>query len=296
MSEAGVGTIATGVAKGYDDMITSSGFDGGTGASPLSSVKYAGSPWELGLVETHNALVENGLRHKVRLQVDGGLKTGLDIIKAAILGAESFGFGTAPLISLGCKFLRICHLNNCATGVATQDETLRRDHFKGLPDMAMNYFKFVTTETRQWLARLGVSRLTELIGRVDLLEIVEGENDKQRKLRLDDLLVQPVVPEGSALFNQQRNHPHDSGTLNLDLVKRYGDAVADKSGGRGYVVVRNTDRSVGARLSGVIALQHGDRGMDDAPLTNALQGTAGQSFGGFTAGGLTLSLTGDAHV
>ncbi len=295
VSEPGVGTIATGVAKGYADMITISGYDGGTGASPLSSVKYAGSPWELGLVETHAALVENGLRHKVRLQVDGGLKTGLDIVKAAILGAESFGFGTAPLISLGCKYLRICHLNNCATGVATQDETLRRDHFKGLPEMAMNYFRFVTAETRQWLARLGVSRLTDLIGRVDLLEIVEGENDKQRQLALDGLLIQPVVPDGSALFNQQRNQPHDAGRLNLNLVARYGEAVANKSGGRGYVVVRNTDRSVGATLSGVIARSHGDRGMDDAPLTIEMQGTAGQSFGAFNAGGLKLVLTGDAN-
>ncbi|NNK14623.1 MAG: glutamate synthase large subunit, partial [Desulfofustis sp.] len=295
VSEPGVGTIATGVAKGYADMITISGYDGGTGASPLSSVKYAGSPWELGLIETHNALVENGLRHKVRLQVDGGMKTGLDIVKAAILGAESFGFGTAPLISLGCKYLRICHLNNCATGVATQDETLRRDHFKGLPEMAMNYFRFVTTETRQWLAQLGVARLTDLIGRVDLLEIVEGENDKQRKLVLDDLLLQPSVPEGSALFNQIRNEPHDPGKLNLELVERYGDSAIKKSGGQGYVVVRNTDRSIGARLSGLIARTHGDRGMDDALLTIDMQGTAGQSFGVFNAGGLKLVLTGDAN-
>jgi glutamate synthase (NADPH/NADH) large chain len=295
VSEPGVGTIATGVAKGYADMITISGYDGGTGASPLSSVKYAGSPWELGLVETHNSLVENGLRHKVRLQVDGGLKTGLDIIKAAILGAESFGFGTAPLISLGCKYLRICHLNNCATGVATQDETLRRDHFKGLPEMAMNYFKFVTAETREWMARLGVAGLTDLIGRVDLLEIVEGENDKQRKLALDGLLEVSAPPEGSALFNQQRNPPHDNGELNLNLVEQYADSVTSKSGGRGYCAIRNTDRSVGARLSGLIARMHGDRGMDDAPLTIEMLGTAGQSFGVFNAGGLKLVLTGDAN-
>jgi glutamate synthase (NADPH/NADH) large chain len=199
------------------------------------------------------------------------------------------------LISLGCKYLRICHLNNCATGVATQDETLRRDYFKGLPEMAMNYFRFVTAETRQWLARLGVARLTDLIGRVDLLEIVEGENDKQRKLLLDELLVQPEVPEGSALFNKIRNEPHDPGRLNLELVERYGDSVTKKRGGQGYVVVRNTDRSIGARLSGLIARTHGDRGMDDAPLTVEMQGTAGQSFGVFNAGGLKLVLTGDAN-
>ncbi|MEJ2056780.1 MAG: glutamate synthase large subunit [Desulfofustis sp.] len=295
VSEPGVGTIATGVAKGYAEMITISGYDGGTGASPLSSVKYAGSPWELGLVETHGSLVENGLRHKVRLQVDGGLKTGLDVIKAAILGAESFGFGTAPLISLGCKYLRICHLNNCATGVATQDETLRRDHFKGLPEMAMNYFRFVCAETREWMARLGVSRLTDLIGRVDLLEIAEGENDRQRKLVLDGLLEIPEPPEGSALYQKQRNHPHDSGVLNQSLVEEYTEIVAGKSGGRGYRAIRNTDRSVGAMLSGVIARLHGDRGMDDRDLTIEMQGTAGQSFGVFNAGGLKLVLTGDAN-
>ena len=295
VSEPGVGTIATGVAKGYADMITISGYDGGTGASPLSSVKYAGSPWELGLVETHTALVENGLRHKVRLQVDGGLKTGLDIIKAAILGAESFGFGTAPLISLGCKYLRICHLNNCATGVATQDDTLRRDHFKGLPEMVMNYFRFVTRETREMMAQLGAEKLTDLIGRVDLLELIDGQNEKQRNLVLDDLLVAPTAPAGSSLHNLQRNPPHDAGELNNRLVVRYEDAVINKTGGRGGMSIRNTDRSAGARLSGLIAKHHGDLGMDDAPLTVEMQGTAGQSFGVFNAGGLKLVLTGDAN-
>lgn len=295
VSEPGVGTIATGVAKGYADMITISGYDGGTGASPLTSVKYAGSPWELGLVETHRALVDNGLRHKIRLQVDGGLKSGLDIVKAAILGAESFGFGTAPLISLGCKYLRICHLNNCATGVATQDETLRRDHFKGLPEMVINYFQFLATETRNWLALLGVNKLTDLIGRTDLLEIVEGENDKQRKLDLTDLLVVPTVDDTISLCNSQRNHPHDKGVLNLKLSEQYETAVADKSGGRGYASICNTDRSVGARLSGNIAALHGDRGMDGSPITIEMQGTAGQSFGVFNAGGLKLVLTGDAN-
>lgn len=295
VSEPGVGTIATGVAKGYADMITISGYDGGTGASPLSSVKYAGSPWELGLVETHTALVENGLRHKVRLQVDGGLKTGLDIVKAAILGAESFGFGTAPLISLGCKYLRICHLNNCATGVATQDETLRRDHFKGLPEMVMNYFRFITTETREWMAGLGVEYLTDLIGRVDLLEIIDGENEKQQKLDITDLLIAPISPSSSGLCNSQRNPPHDVGELNNRMIAQYGDAAINKTGGRGVMSIRNTDRSVGSRLSGLIAKHHGDLGMDDAPLTLEMRGTAGQSFGAFNAGGLKLVLTGDAN-
>ncbi|MGL9773841.1 MAG: glutamate synthase-related protein [Sodalis sp. (in: enterobacteria)] len=156
VSKPGVGTIATGVAKAYADLITIAGYDGGTGASPLSSVKYAGSPWELGLVETQQALVANGLRHKIRLQVDGGLKTGQDIIKAAILGAESFGFGTGPMVALGCKYLRICHLNNCATGVvATQDEKRRRDHYHGLPERVTNHFHFIAQETCEIMAELG---------------------------------------------------------------------------------------------------------------------------------------------
>ena len=184
VAEAGVGTIATGVAKAYADLITISGYDGGTGASPLTSIKYAGSPWELGLPETHAALCANDLRNKVKLQTDGGLKTGLDVIKAAILGAESFGFGTAPMVSMGCKYLRICHLNNCATGVATQNQILRMKHFIGKADMVMNYFKFVATEVREIMAQLGISKLESLIGRVDLLEALEGSNNRQQRLDL----------------------------------------------------------------------------------------------------------------
>ena len=177
-----MGTIATGVAKAYADLITISGHDGGTGASPLTSVKYAGSPWELGLAEAHQALVENNLRHHVRLQVDGGLKTGLDVIKGAILGAESFGFGTGPMVALGCKYLRICHLNNCATGVATQQQQLREKHFKGLPEMVSNYFTALATEVQHWLAKLAVANIDLLIGRVDLLKLLPGETEQQQRL------------------------------------------------------------------------------------------------------------------
>ncbi|GAL10626.1 glutamate synthase [NADPH] large chain [Vibrio astriarenae] len=159
-------------------------------------MKYAGSPWELGLAETQQALVANGLRHKIRLQVDGGLKTGLDVVKAAILGAESFGFGTAPMVAMGCKFLRICHLNNCATGVATQDETLRREYFKGLPDMVVNYFTGLAEEVRELLALLGVEKLTDLIGRTDLFEALDGYTAKQTKLDLSDIITKPECPEG----------------------------------------------------------------------------------------------------
>ncbi len=295
VSEPGVGTIATGVVKAYADLITISGYDGGTGASPLTSVKYAGSPWELGLAETQQALVANGLRHKVRLQVDGGLKTGLDIIKAAILGAESFGFGTGPLIALGCKFLRICHLNNCATGVATQDETLRKEYFAGVPQMVMNYFRFMVQETRMHMAELGIVRLTDLIGRTDLLEELPGISAKQRKLDLSHLLETIQPPATSSLFFQESNVPDDPGRLNSRIDERFRETVKSMEGGGGSFTIRNTDRTVGARLSGTIASLHGNSGMKDAPIHLLFSGTAGQSFGAWNAGGLNMVLTGDAN-
>ncbi len=295
VSEPGVGTIATGVTKAYADLITISGYDGGTGASPLTSVRYAGSPWELGLVEAHQALVENGLRHKVRLQVDGGLKTGQDIVKAAILGAEHFGFGTAPLIALGCKYLRICHLNNCATGVATQDDNLRRKHFHGLPQMVMNYFTFLTTETRQLMAELGVARLIDLIGRTDLLEILPGDTEKQQALDLRPLLVQPKCSSKTALYHLEENDPADRGELNRLITECHGEAVRTGSSERASYGIHNTDRSVGARLSGIIARTHGREGLVAAEITLDFTGTAGQSFGVWNAQGLNMYLTGDAN-
>jgi len=295
VSGPGVGTIAAGVAKAYADFITISGYDGGTAASPLTSVKYAGCPWELGLAEAHQALVTNGLRHKVRLQVDGGLKTGVDIVKAAILGAESFGFGTAPMIALGCKFLRICHLNNCATGVATQDEVLREQFFKGLPDQVMNYFKFIAHDVREILARLGVANLTDIIGRVDLLTQIEGVSAKQQKLDLSPIIAPVVAADHTALHQTEENNPFDEGKLNKQMVAVAQDAVAHSSGGEFRFTIQNTDRSVGATLSGEIARHHGDQGMAIAPITMHLAGTAGQSFGVWNAGGLNLILTGDAN-
>ena len=295
VSEPGVGTIATGVAKAYADLITISGYDGGTGASPLTSVKYAGSPWELGLAETQQALVSNGLRHKIRLQVDGGLKTGLDVVKAAILGAESFGFGTAPMVALGCKYLRICHLNNCATGVATQDEKLRRDFFKGLPEQVMNYFIGVGQEVRELLALLGVEKLTDLIGRTDLLESLEGFTAKQAKLDLSPILVAPTPKEGKTLYCSEPNTPFDNAELSQTLVEQTLPAIESRSGGDFYFDICNTDRSIGARLSGEIAQRYGNQGMSASPVTLHLTGTAGQSFGVWNAGGLNLKLTGDAN-
>lgn len=296
VAEAGVGTIAAGVAKAYADLITISGYDGGTGASPLTSIRYAGAPWELGLAETHQTLRGNDLRGKVRVQTDGGLKTGLDVIKAAILGAESFGFGTAPMVALGCKYLRICHLNNCATGVATQNDKLRKDHFIGTVEMVINFFTYVAEETREWLAKLGVRSLEELIGRTDLLEVLPGETAKQGNLDLSPLLASAHIPADKPQFCQvPKNPPFDEGLLAEKMVDMAKDAIAGKTGGEFELNIGNCDRSIGARISGEIARVHGNQGMNDAPITFRFKGTAGQSFGVWNAGGLHLRLEGDAN-
>ncbi|MCP4432214.1 MAG: glutamate synthase large subunit [Gammaproteobacteria bacterium] len=296
VAEAGVGTIAAGVAKAYADLITIAGYDGGTGASPLTSVKYAGSPWELGLTETHQVLRANSLRSKVRIQTDGGLKTGLDVIKAAILGAESFGFGTGPMIAMGCKYLRICHLNNCATGVATQNQTLRGLHYVGNVDKVKNYFRFIAQEVRDLLAQLGVSKLQDLIGRTDLLERIEGSTSGQKNLNLEPLLsdggLDPSLPQ---FCIEDRNSPFDRGELAEQMVKDCLQGIQNNSGGEFHYSVNNTHRSIGARLSGEIARIHGNHGMEENPLTLHLNGTAGQSFGVWNAGGLNMYLQGDAN-
>ncbi|MFQ3206334.1 MAG: glutamate synthase (NADPH/NADH) large chain [Glaciecola sp.] len=296
VSEPGVGTIATGVAKAYADLITISGYDGGTGASPLTSVKYAGSPFELGLAETQQALVENGLRHKVRLQTDGGLKTGLDVVKAGILGAESFAFGTGPMVALGCKYLRICHLNNCATGVATQDRALRENYFIGLPEMVMNYFRFLAEEVREIMASIGVVNFEDLVGRTELLTLVEGKTAKQQRLDLSPLLVKPEAGKHTRLFSTgTNNEPIDKGVLNKRILEDNKHAVESLKGAQATYNVRNTDRSIGATLSGYIASIHGNQGMVDNPIQLTLTGTVGQSFGVWNAGGLNMRLIGDAN-
>ncbi|MGJ7548089.1 glutamate synthase large subunit [Pseudomonas alloputida] len=296
VAEAGVGTIAAGVAKAYADLITISGYDGGTGASPLTSIKYAGAPWELGLAETHQTLRGNDLRGKVRVQTDGGLKTGLDVIKAAILGAESFGFGTAPMIALGCKYLRICHLNNCATGVATQNEKLRKDHYIGTVDMVINFFTFVAEETREWLAKLGVRSLGELIGRTDLLDVLPGDTERQQYLDLSPLLGSSHIPADKPQFCEvDKNPPFDKGELAEKMVEMALPAIRDQAGGEFSLDICNCDRSIGARISGEIAKLYGNQGMADKPVTFRFKGTAGQSFGVWNAGGLNLHLEGDAN-
>ena len=296
VAEPGVGTVAAGVAKAYADLITISGYDGGTGASPLSSIKYAGTPWELGLAETHQTLRANELRHRVRLQTDGGLKTGLDVIKAALIGAESFGFGTAPMVALGCKYLRICHLNNCATGVATQHNVLRSKYFIGLPEMVINYFKFVAQECREIMASVGKRSLAELIGHTELLEILPGETSKQRKLDLSPLLANTaLVSDKPQYCLDPHNEPFDKGLLAEQMLNDMHAAIDARSGGKFHYAVNNFNRSIGARISGEIARRWGNTGMSAAPLLVDLKGSAGQSFGVWNVGGLHLNLEGEAN-
>jgi glutamate synthase (NADPH/NADH) large chain len=296
VAEPGVGTVAAGVAKAYADLITISGHDGGTGASPLSSIKYAGTPWELGLAETHQTLRANDMRHRVRLQTDGGLKTGLDVIKAAILGAESFGFGTAPMVALGCKYLRICHLNNCATGVATQHSVLRSKYFIGQPEMIINYFRFVAQECRELMASIGVRSMAELIGHTEFLQVLAGETAKQRKLDLAPLLADlALVSDRPQFCVDPSNAPFDKGEFARQMVADMLPAIEKKSGGEWHYTVKNYNRSIGARVSGEIARHWGNYGMADAPLNVHLSGSIGQSFGAWNAGGLHMTLEGDAN-
>ena len=296
VSRPGVGTIACGVAKAYADLITISGYDGGTAASPMTSIHHAGSPWELGLSDAHQSLRGNQLRGRIRLQTDGGLKTGLDVVKGAILGAESFGFGTMPMVALGCKYLRICHLNNCATGVATQNEELREEFFRGTVAMVKNFFTFVAEETRQWMSYLGVRTLEELVGRVDLLEQIEGTTARQKNLDLSRIISDGgVAKEMPHTCQVERNDPYDAGGLNSKMQQVASAAIEGKEGGSWEFDITNCDRSVGARTSGIIARNHGDHGMAADPINFHFTGHAGQSFGVWNAGGQNLYLEGDAN-
>lgn len=292
VSHAGVGTIAAGVVKAGADLITISGHDGGTGASPVSSIRYAGVPWELGVAEAHHALVVNQLRDRTVLQTDGGLKTGLDVVKAALLGADSFGFGTGPMIVLGCKYLRICHLNNCATGVATQDERLRTQYFTGLPERVENFFRLLSEEVRQWLSYLGARSLDEIVGRTDLLQQLDVSPREGVNVDLSRLLKGAQFDSSSCAAQRLYESP-DSLATQLDGL--LAEPIRNKSGGDHRFLIHNTDRSIGTRLSGAIARQHGNQGMADAPLTLRFRGTAGQSFGAFNAGGLQMELEGEAN-
>jgi len=294
VSEPGVGTIASGVAKAYADLITISGHDGGTGASPLTSIRYAGSPWELGLAEAHQSLRDSGLRHKVRLQADGGMKTGLDVIKAAILGAESFGFGTGPMIAMGCKYLRICHLNNCATGVATQRDDLINHHFIGEKERVMNYFEFIANDVRNHLSKMGVKKLEDIIGQTQFLEQITNMENHYKSIDLSDLLFKDNISKESFFCTSKKNEPWDKGTLAKKILKDSKKHIDKNKSITLNYQISNTDRSVGASVSGYVADKFGEKGLSK-PLIINFNGSAGQSFGCWNANGVELCIEGDAN-
>jgi len=296
VSEAGVGTIAAGVTKAYADYVLISGDSGGTGASPLSSIKNAGCPWELGLAETQQVLVLNDLRGRVRLRTDGGLKTGRDVVIAAMLGAEEYGFGTSAVVAMGCDMARQCHLNTCPTGIATQREDLRAK-FTGTPEMVINYFSFLAMEVREILASLGARSLDEVIGRVDLLEQVhEVPNVRAGELDLSAIIAAPD-PTGSRPIKQMqdRNDPPAKDPFHDRIVS--DAATSWESGSRLALCypITNANRAVGARLSHEISRRHGADGLPDGTLEVRLKGSAGQSFGAFLTKGVRLILEGEAN-
>ncbi|MDP3723187.1 MAG: glutamate synthase large subunit [Candidatus Omnitrophota bacterium] len=293
VAEAGVGTIAAGVAKGHADTVLISGHDGGTGASPLSSIKNAGLPWELGLAETQQTLRLNGLREKVVLRADGGMKTGRDILLAAVFGAEEYGFGTAAVVATGCVMTRQCHLNTCPVGVATQDPKLRAK-FTGTPEMVVHYMRFIAQELRGYLAALGARRLDEVIGRTDLLTRRRLElHEKAATVNLDFLLT--TVDAGPRVHTVPRNDWASDRPLDNDIIR---DAQAALEG-RGKVTltypIRNIHRAVGARVAGEIAKRYGDNGLPAATVDVTFRGVAGQSFGAFCIAGMRLTLIGEAN-
>ncbi|MEO4001631.1 glutamate synthase large subunit [Mesorhizobium sp. CAU 1732] len=294
VSEVGVGTVAAGVAKARADHITISGYDGGTGASPLTSLKHAGSPWEMGLAETHQTLVLNGLRSRVALQVDGGLRTGRDVIIGALLGADEFGFSTAPLIAAGCIMMRKCHLNTCPVGVATQDPVLRK-RFKGAPEHVINYFFYVAEEVRALLAEMGVRRFDEIIGdtdRVEKLPVIE--HWKSKGLDFSRIFYKPEAAKEDTYWTSTQKHPIDD-VLDRKLIEEAAPALERREAVKIEMPIRNVDRSAGAMLSGAVAKRFGHKGLKEDTISVKLTGTAGQSFGAFLARGVSFELVGDGN-
>ncbi len=291
VSEVGVGTVAAGVAKARADHITISGYDGGTGASPLTSLKHAGSPWEMGLAETHQTLVLNGLRSRIALQVDGGFKTGRDVVIGAMLGADEFGFSTAPLIATGCVMMRKCHLNTCPVGVATQDPVLRK-RFKGQPEHVVNYFFFVAEEVRQIMADLGYRNFAEMIGESQMLAKSEMiDHWKARGLDFSKMFFKPEAARDEARWTRLQDHPiHD--VLDQKLIEAAMPAIEGGQPVQLEIPISNVDRSAGAMLSGAVAKVHGHAGLPDDAIAVSFKGTAGQSFGAFLAQGISFDLEG----
>jgi glutamate synthase (NADPH) large chain len=295
VSEVGVGTVAAGVAKARADHVTIAGFEGGTGASPLTSIKHAGSPWEIGLAETHQTLVANRLRGRIAVQVDGGVRTGRDVVIGALLGADEFGFSTAPLIALGCIMMRKCHLNTCPVGVATQDPVLRAK-FKGQPEHAINYFFFVAEEVREIMAALGYRTFNEAIGQSQCLDKERAIGHwKARGLDFEKLFHKPQVPDGVAMYNSERqNHGLDK-VLDNKLIALAEPALERRERIKHELAISNRDRATGAMLSGEIAKRYDHAGLPEDTVWLSFKGTAGQSFGAWLAHGVTLDLVGEAN-
>ncbi|HEY6304314.1 MAG TPA: glutamate synthase large subunit [Terriglobales bacterium] len=295
VAEVGVGTVAAGVAKAHADVVLISGDSGGTGASPLSSIKHAGIPWELGLAETQQVLLLNDLRSRIRVQTDGKLQTGRDVVIAALLGAEEFGFATTPLIAMGCVMMRKCHLNTCSVGIATQDPVLRKQ-FKGQPEHVINFFFFLAEQVRQYMADLGFRRMDEMIGRVDMIEVEPAVNHwKGRGLDLSAILYDPSMPSRVARHSVQAQDHGLEQALDHQLLVRSQNALETLTPVVMRLPVRNVHRSVGTMLSGVIARRYGSTGLPDDTIRIHLDGSAGQSLGAFLAKGVTLTLEGDAN-
>jgi glutamate synthase (NADPH/NADH) large chain len=295
VSEVGVGTVAAGVSKARADHVTIAGFEGGTGASPLTSLTHAGSPWEIGLAETQQTLVLNGLRGRIAVQVDGGMRTGRDVVIGALLGADEFGFATAPLIAAGCIMMRKCHLNTCPVGIATQDPVLRA-RFTGQPEHVINYFFFVAEEVREVMAGLGFRRFDEMIGRVDRLDAVRAiEHWKAKGVDLSRLLHAVAPKPGIAIYNCERQDHHLDKALDHELIAAAQPALDRREPVRIELKIRNVHRTVGAMLSGEVARRYGHGGLPQDTIWASFHGNAGQSFGAFLARGVTLELFGDAN-
>ena len=296
VSEVGVGTIASGVAKGHADNILISGFEGGTGASPLTSIKHAGLPWELGLAETHQTLVMNDLRSRVRLQTDGQLKTGRDVVIAAMLGAEEFGFATAPLITLGCIMMRKCHLNTCPVGIATQDPVLRKK-FQGKPEHVVNYLFMVAEEVREIMASLGFRTINEMVGRVDMLELDETVTHwKAKSLDLSPILTPAKKPHADVqtYCTIEQNHALDT-VRDMELLQKCGPALQERKHVRIDTTIKNTDRAFGTILSNEVSRAAGANGLPADTIHIKAKGSAGQSVGAWLAHGVTIEIEGDAN-
>ncbi|MCW6508095.1 glutamate synthase large subunit [Hyphomicrobiales bacterium BP6-180914] len=295
VSEIGVGTVAAGVSKARADHVTIAGFEGGTGASPLTSIKHAGSPWEIGLAETQQTLVLNRLRSRITVQVDGGLRTGRDIVIGALLGADEFGCATAPLIAAGCIMMRKCHLNTCPVGVATQDPVLRKK-FVGQPEHVINFFFFVAEEVREIMATMGYRTFDEMVGQIQMLDRDAAlQHWKANGLDFGKLFHRPEVTEGDSIRHTEAQNHNLGRVLDQTLIEKSAAALSDKTPVRIELPIRNYDRTTGAMLSGAIARKYGHAGLPDGTIHIKLSGTAGQSFGAFAARGVTLELEGEAN-